>query len=71
MRKQREPTEVGEILRRLRGIRVRTGVAKEIGISYSMLCKVESGIRVPSDELKKKLASYYGTSEDQIFYTQE
>ena len=71
MKQLRDPTEVGKILRSLRGIRVRTGVAKEIGISYSMLCKLEDGRRIPSDDMRERIAKYYGIPVDEIFYTHE
>lgn len=71
MRKPRDPTETGKNLRVLRGVRTKTGVARELGISYSMLCKIESGLRIPSEELKDRIADYYGVAVDQIFYTQE
>lgn len=71
MKRPREPAEVGKILRELRGIRTMTGAAREIGISYSMLTKLEYGIKVPGEGLKKRLADYYGKSEDEIFYTDE
>lgn len=71
MRKPRDPIDVGKTLRKLRGIRVRTGVAREIGISYSMLCKLEDGRRVASDDMKERIARYYNISADAIFYTNE
>ena len=70
MKRERDPAEVGKILRDLRGIRIRTGVAKEIGISYSMLSKIEDGIRKPSEDLKKQIAEYYGKTVDEIFFTE-
>lgn len=69
MRKLRDPTEAGKSLRSLRGVRTKTGVARELGISYSMLCKIEDGKRVPSDELKDRIAKYYGVAVEKIFYT--
>lgn len=71
MRKPRDPVEVGNTLRELRGIRVRTGVARELHISYSMLCKLEDGRRAASDDMKERIANYYGVSADDIFYTNE
>lgn len=59
--------EAGRILRRLRGIRTRTGVAKEVGISYSALAFYECGQRTPSGVVKKKLADYYGVPVESIF----
>lgn len=59
----------GEKLKMLRGCRTATGVAKEIGISYSAYVKYESGERVPRDETKKKIAKYYGKSVAYIFFS--
>lgn len=71
MKKPRDPIEVGKTLRELRGIRVRTGVSRELHISYSMLCKLEDGRRAASDEMKERIAKYYGVSVGDIFYTNE
>ena len=67
-KRKADPKAVGKRLRELRGIRTRTGVAKELGISYSLLSFYESGGRSPSPVNQKKLADYYGVSEDSIFY---
>ena len=69
MQKTKDPIEISKVLRELRGVRTRTGVAKEIGISYSMLTKIEDGIRTPSDDLQKRIANYYGVPVENIFYT--
>lgn len=61
------PEVVGERLRKLRGIRTRTGAAKELGISYSLLAFYECGQRFPSPANQKKLADYYGVSVESIF----
>ena len=66
--KQERAREIGKKLRELRGIRTRVGVATEIGISYSSLCYYESGQRIPPDNVKVKLAEYYGTTVQDIFY---
>ena len=59
--------EVGKRLRQLRGIRTRTGVAREIGISYSALAFYENGDRNPSEKAKKLLADYYGLPKELLF----
>lgn len=71
MSKARDPVEVGKILRELRGIRTGTGVAKELGISYSMLTKMEYGLKVPGDELKHRIANYYQFPMEEIFFEPE
>ena len=67
MSKTKDPKDTAKILRELRGIRTRTGVAREIGISYSMLCKIESGSRVASSEMQQRIADYYGVPVGKIF----
>ena len=68
MEKTVDMVEAGKRLRKLRGIRTRTGVARELGISYAALCFYEGGQRQPSGPVKKKLADYYGTTVESIFY---
>ena len=69
--KKADPKTVGRRLRELRGCRTKTGVAREIGISYSSLCFYEAGERNPSPEVQEKLASYYGVTRKSIFYTRD
>lgn len=59
--------ETGKRLREIRGIRTRTGVARELGISYSALAFYENGEREPSGRVKKKLADYYGVPVEFLF----
>lgn len=54
----------------LRGKRSQEEVANAIGISSSALSMYENGERVPRDEIKIKLAEYYKTSVEQIFFLQ-
>ncbi|CDI58567.1 helix-turn-helix transcriptional regulator [Lactobacillus helveticus] len=42
--------------------------AKKIGISQSMLSSLEQGIRSGSDATKIKIANFYGTSVEYIFF---
>ena len=60
-------TESGKILRKLRGIRTRSGVSRETGIPYSTLQSYEDGKREPTKPVKRKLSAYYGVREDDIF----
>lgn len=62
---------VGEKLRELRGVRTRTGVARELHISPSAMASYEYGTREPRDTVKRKLAGYYGKTVDEIFRTEE
>lgn len=59
--------EAGRILRNLRGIMTRTGVARELGISYSALAFYESGQRTPSGRVMKLLADFYHVRVEDIF----
>lgn len=57
-----------EKLIKLRGDRTVTEVAKELGITRQMLSAIESGIRTPSLELANKIANYYLSTIDNIFF---
>lgn len=59
----------GEKLKMLRGCRTAVGVAKELGISRSSLVKYENDERIPRDEVKKKIAKYYGKTVSYIFFS--
>lgn len=62
--------EIGSRLLRLRGTRPQHKVAAELGISQNALSMYERGERIPRDEIKLKLAQYYGTTVQEIFFTQ-
>lgn len=61
--------KIGSKLRALRGDKSAETVAKEIGISVSALFMYERGERIPRDQIKLRLASYYGTTVQDIFFT--
>jgi putative transcriptional regulator len=61
---------IAEILVTLRGNRSREEVAKALGISVSALQMYENAQRVPKDEIKLKIANYYGMSVESIFFSQ-
>lgn len=60
--------DIAERLRELRGNRPRIDVAQACGISVSALTMYEVGERVPRDEIKVKLARFYGTTVENIFF---
>jgi putative transcriptional regulator len=62
--------KIAEILVTLRGNRSREEVAKALGISVSALQMYENAQRVPKDEIKLKIANYYGVSVESIFFSQ-
>lgn len=60
--------KIGEKLVELRADRSQDEVAEAVGISRSALSMYECGERVPRDEIKIKLAKYYKTSIESLFY---
>ena len=66
-----EASVIGKRLLDLRTKSKKTGeeVAIACGISRSALTMYETGARIPRDEIKVKLASYYGASVESIFFT--
>ena len=62
---------IGMRLRNLRGNKSREEVSSATGIGISALTNYECGLRVPRDEAKFALASYYGVSVDDLFFSQE
>ena len=59
---------IGEKLANLRGKKTLKEVAEALGVTPSALGNYEAGIRVPRDEIKKKIASYYNVSVAPIFF---
>ena len=59
---------IGEKLKKLRGNKTQTELAKELGILPSTYSNYESNYRVPNDEVKKKIARYYKKTVDEIFF---
>ena len=53
---------MNEKLIALRGERSQEEVAKALGISISALSMYEQGNRIPRDEVKIRMAEYYGIS---------
>lgn len=59
---------VAERLVAARGDRKREEVAAAVGVSLSAIAMYESGGRVPRDETKIKLADYYHTTVQELFF---
>lgn len=51
----------------LRGERSRDEVSKALGISVSALSMYEQGNRIPRDEVKIRMANYYGITIEDLF----
>ena len=63
-----EPKEIGRRLIMLRGKRRREDVAKALEISPSAIAMYENGERIPRDEIKVKIAQFYNTTVQEIFF---
>ena len=55
-------------LRELRGTKTRKEVADATYITISALTNYECGCRIPRDDVKKRLADYFGVTVDELFY---
>ena len=61
-------TKISKNLIALRGEKSREEVAFSIGISASALSMYETGQHITRDEIKLKLAEYYGVDVQSIFF---
>lgn len=61
--------KIGKILTELRGNETREEVSNNIGVSVSAWQMYENGQRIPKDEIKVKIASYFKKSVGEIFYS--
>lgn len=62
---------IGKKLLLLRGKKSREQVAKRVKVSVSALQMYENGKRVPRDEIKIRIAEYYGTTVQDIFFGEQ
>ena len=62
---------IGKRLLSLRGDKSQEQVANDLGLSTSAIGMYERGERVPKDEIKLQIASYYGLTVQEIFFDQE
>lgn len=60
---------IGMKLKALRGRRTQQEVADKVGITKSALAMYERDKRVPRDEIKVKLAAFYGETVQSIFFS--
>lgn len=65
-----EYAEIGQKLRKLRGETPRAEVAGAVGVSLSALTMYENGQRMPRDQTKVRLAEYYQTTVQSLFFDQ-
>lgn len=59
---------IGKRLIKLRGDKSRKEVSDALNISRSALSMYENGERIPRDEIKIRIAEYYDTSIEALFY---
>lgn len=60
----------GRKLRRLRGNKTQAEIAKEMGITKSSWAMYERNERIPKDEVKIKIANFFNTTVESIFFAQ-
>lgn len=60
---------IGQRLRDLRGDKPQIEVAQAVGITTMALSQYESDKRVPRDSIKIKLAEFFNTSVEALFFT--
>ncbi len=58
----------GETLKRLRGNQTQEEIANNIGITKSSWAMYERNERVPRDEVKIRIANYFGKTVQEIFF---
>lgn len=62
---------IGLKLRKLRGNRSQKEIADGIGVLQSTYCMYETGQRIPSDDVKEKIATYFDDTVQNIFFSTE
>ena len=62
---------MGSKLRELRGERSQAEVAKALMISDSALSAYETGERIPRDDVKRRIAKFYGKTVGEIFFDEK
>ena len=61
--------KIGKMLKKLRGSRPQKDIAEEVGVLQSTYSMYDSGQRIPSDEVKKKIANVFNVSVQEIFFS--
>lgn len=60
---------IGEKLKHLRKKKTISEVAKAVGVTESSYIKYERDERKPRDEVKVRIAKYYGKTVESIFFS--
>ena len=61
----------GTKLKELRGTRTKEEVANAINVTLSSYAKYEREERIPRDEVKMRIAAYYNTTVQSIFFADD
>ena len=61
--------KIADNLVRLRGKKTQSDVAEQVGIGQSTYAMYETGKRVPSDEVKIRIAKFYRRTVQSIFFS--
>ena len=59
---------IGEKLRTLRGEKTQQEIADAIGVTAMAISSYERGERIPNDEIKIKICSYFKKEVGEIFF---
>ena len=62
---------IAKKMKRLRGERTQKEVADAVGVTPMAMSFYESGERMPTDDVKAKLAQYYGVSVGYLFFDEK
>lgn len=71
MKKTKKSVEIGTRLREIRGAVSQTTAANMVGVTQGTWAKYESGMHVPSDDVKCRISEITGLTVQQIFYDDE
>lgn len=64
-----DKTVIAERLIKLRGNKTQNEVAEAVGVAQSTYSMYESGQRIPSDDVKIRIAKYFKKTVQSIFFT--
>lgn len=68
MENDQRRAEVGHRLRNLRGTKSREEMARDLGVTAQAIWNYENAFRTPGDDLKIKMAEYFGKTVQEIFF---
>ena len=63
-----DKVKIAQKLRELRGEKSREDVAINCGVTAQAISMYETGARIPSDDVKIKLARFFNSSVQEIFF---